>query len=209
MTPFLSFLVATYIWYLAHIVVHMCAHRSLGRNPRVNWLVGNILSSLHLMVFSGWRAAHVLHHRFANTEKDPHRVDCSLPIYLLTHYYKLSKRVWDAKSFWLSVGPPLAAYAALLIWGYSAGVGDQVLRYGLLYWIGPVLASHTLMAHFNYVTHVGLPVGRGHDTRSFRRGLMRVVNLLTFNFYLHEEHHLAPGYAIPRASVVPKSYQVE
>lgn len=117
MLTFLSFLFACYLYYLAHIVVHMCAHRSLGRSRRVNVLVGNLLSSAHLMVFSGWRAAHVLHHRFTNTEKDPHRVDCSLPVYLLTHYYKLSKNVWDAASFWKSVGPPLAIYAGLLAWG--------------------------------------------------------------------------------------------
>ena len=203
MLTFLSFVFACYLYYLAHIVVHMCAHRSLGRSRRVNLVVGNLLSSAHLMVFSGWRAAHVLHHRFTNTEKDPHRVDCSLPVYLLTHYYKLSKNVWDAVSFWKSVGPPLAIYAGLLIWGYSAGFGDQVVRYGLLYWLGPLFASHMLMAHFNYITHVGKPVGRGHDTRSLNRGLMRIVNKLTFNFYCHAEHHLAPGYAVPTASPSP------
>ena len=191
MITFLTFLLACYLYYLGHIVVHMCAHRTLARSPRVNWLIGNLLSSLHLMVFSGWRAAHVLHHRYTNTERDPHRVDCGVVKYLFTHYYKLSKNVWDAAAFWKSVGPPLVIYTGLLIWGYSAGSGDQVVRYGLLF------ASHMLMAHFNYITHVGLPVGRGQDTRTLNRGLMKLVNKLTFNFYCHEEHHLAPGYAVP------------
>lgn len=103
----------------------------------------------------------------------------------------------DATAFWGSVGPPLAIYSGLLIWGFSAGFGEQVVRYGLLYWLGPLFVSHMLMAHFNYATHVGLPEGRGQDTRSLNRGLMKLVNRLTFNFYYHEEHHLAPGYAVP------------
>ena len=197
MLTLLSFLFACYLYSLGHIVVHMCAHRTLARSPRVNWLVGNLISSLHLMVFSGWRAAHVLHHRYTNTERDPHRVDCGMLKYLLTHYYKLSKNVWDAAAFWKSVGPPLVIYTGLLIWGFSSGFGEQVVRYGLLYWLGPLFVSHMLMAHFNYATHVGLPEGRGQDTRSLNRGLMKLVNRLTFNFYYHEEHHLAPGYAAP------------
>ena len=54
-----------------------------------------------------------------------------------------------------------------------------------------------LVAHFNYIGHVDLPSGRGKDTRSFKHGLWKVVNLLTFNFYHHAEHHFKPSEAIP------------
>ena len=40
--------------------------------------------------------------------------------------------------------------------------------------------------------------GRGHDTRSFNEGIWRVINVLTFNFYLHAEHHLSPSVPIPQ-----------
>lgn len=198
MTTFFTFLLACYATFLAHIVVHMCAHRSLGRHAGFNRLVGNLLSTVHLMNFSGWHAAHMLHHRYTNTERDPHRVDCSLPKYLLLHYIKISKPVWDMRRFLFSVGPPLAVWLSILAYGVSQGRGLEFLQASLLYWLIPVAVSHMLMAHFNYVTHVGKPIGRGQDTRSLDRGLMKVVNLLTFNFYLHEEHHLAPGHAIPR-----------
>jgi len=197
MLLFLSFLFACYIYYLAHIVVHMCAHRSLGRNAKVNKVVGNTLSVVHLMNFEGWRAAHLMHHRFTNTARDPHLVDCSMAKYVLTHYYKISKAVWVPSRFLTTVALPFTAILLAFAWCCTQGYHMTVLKYGGLYWMGPLLVSHMLMAHFNYITHVDKPVGRGQDTRSFKRGLWKVINFMTFNFYCHGEHHLAPGYAVP------------
>ena len=67
-----------------------------------------------------------------------------------------------------------------------------------VFWLIPVIISHALVAHFNFITHAELPYGRGHDTRSFNDGIWRVINALTFNFYLHAEHHFSPSVPIPK-----------
>ena len=84
-------LVECYLFYLGQIMIHNCAHNLLFyRSKRWNKIVGHVLSSMQLIAFEGWRAAHMLHHRYANSSKDPHHVDRPLIPYTLTHYYRMS-----------------------------------------------------------------------------------------------------------------------
>ncbi len=137
------------------------------------------------------------HHKYANGEGDPHRVDRPLLPYIVTHYFCIARAVWQPTRFFVSITPPIVLACAVIAWQESVGHAARGVAWVVQFWLVPMVVSHTLVAHFNYVTHVGLPPGRGRDTRTFSRGMCRLVNLLTFNFYLHAEHHLKPSKAIP------------
>jgi fatty acid desaturase len=186
-----------YVYYLGQITIHNCVHYSLFRRKRWNRVVGLVLCSLNLTHFEGWRAAHLMHHRYTNTERDPHRIDRPLLPYLATHYYRIARWTWEPVRFFAAVLPPLLVAGAVIAWQAWAGDPLRGVRWVALYWFLPMLIGHTLVAHFNFITHAELPYGRGHDTRSFNEGIWRVVNFFTFNFYLHAEHHFRPGDPIP------------
>lgn len=196
--------VECYLFYLGQIVIHNCVHNNLfSHSKRWNEIVGNVLCTMQLVSFAGWRTAHMLHHKYTNSDKDPHHVDRPLIPYLLTHYYRIAKVVWDPKKifdpkpFFVVILPPILIPVIVITWQLLAGYGLRGLIWLTQFWLIPTIISHTLVAHFNYIGHVDLPSGRGEDTRSFNQGFWKVVNLLTFNFYHHAEHHLKPGEAIP------------
>ncbi|MDE0015142.1 MAG: fatty acid desaturase [Candidatus Poribacteria bacterium] len=187
-----------YLFYLGQITIHNCAHNLLFcRSKRWNKIVGHVLSSMQLVAFEGWRAAHMLHHRYANSPKDPHHVDRPLIPYILTHYYRIVKALWDPKPFFIAISPPILIALAIIVWQASIGYGTRGLVWVTQFWLIPTIFSQMLVAHFNYIGHVNLPSGRGRDTRSFKHGFWKIVNLFTFNFYHHAEHHLKPSEAIP------------
>ena len=187
-----------YLFYLGQITVHNCAHNLLfRRSKRWNKIVGHVLCSMQLVAFEGWRAAHMLHHRYTNSEKDPHHVDRPLIPYLLTHYYRIVKALWDPKPFLIAISPPILIASAVIAWQASTGYGARGLLWTTQFWLIPTIFSQMLVAHFNYIGHVNLPPGRGRDTRSFKHSFWKIVNLLTFNFYHHAEHHLKPSEAVP------------
>jgi fatty acid desaturase len=186
-----------YVYYLAQIAIHNCVHYTLFKRKRLNKVVGTVLCSIQLTHFEGWRAAHMMHHRFTNSERDPHRVDRYLLPYLATHYFRVARWVWDPKRYFGAVLPTVLVAAAVVAWfGWN---GDLLggLRLVGVFWFFPMVIGHLLVAHFNFITHAELPYGRGHDTRSFNDGAWRIVNFFTFSFYLHAEHHFDPGEAIP------------
>ena len=190
-----------YLFYLGQITIHNCAHNLLfSRSKRWNRFVGHLLCSMQLVAFEGWRAAHMLHHRYANSEKDPHRVDRALIPYILTHYYRIVRVLWYPKPFVITIAPPILIALAVIVWQASSGRGARGLVWVTQFWLIPTIFSHILVAHFNYIGHVNLPAGRGRDTRSFKHGFWRIVNLITFNFYHHAEHHLKPSESIPNSN---------
>jgi len=190
--------VECYLFFLGQIAIHNCAHNILFlRSKRWNKIVGYLLCSMQLIHFEGWRAAHMLHHRYTNSVKDPHHVDRPLIPYILTHYYRIAKVVWDPKRFFSAISPPILIAITIIVWQVLSGYGTRGLVWVTQFWLIPTIFSHVLVAHFNYIGHVDLPPGRGKNTRSFKRGFWKVVNLFTFNFYHHAEHHLNPSEAIP------------
>lgn len=197
-------LLLCYLFYLGQIVIHNCVHASLFRMRSLNKLVGTILCSIQLMHFEGWKVAHMRHHKFTNGEGDPHRIDRPLLPYIVTHYFRIARSVWQSTRFACAVAPPLLAAGGLILWQVSSGHAARGFEWVALYWLVPTIGSHVLVAHFNYITHAGLPTGFGVDTRSFSRGLWRIVNLLSFNFYLHEEHHLRPSLPIPTSHALQR-----
>lgn len=197
-TTTLIILIECYFFYLGQIAIHNCAHNLLfSHSKRWNKIVGHTLCSMQLVAFKGWRAAHMLHHRYTNSAKDPHHIDRPFIPYILTHYYRITKVVWDPKPFFLTISPSILIAFAIIVWQASTGYRARGLVWIIQFWLIPTIFSHALIAHFNYISHVNLPPGRGEDTRSFKQGFWKIINLFTFNFYHHAEHHLKPSEAIP------------
>lgn len=202
MSPLLTygalFLLACYACCLSQVAIHNCVHRTFTGNKRGDRAIGLVLASIQLTHFDGWKAAHLLHHRFTNTDKDPHGVDRPLLPYLLSHYWRITRAVWNPKQHVMALLPPLLASAAVVGWQAWAGQPLRGLLWVSLGWLVPVVVGHLWVAHFNYATHVGLPTKRGQNTRDLTGGLWSLVNLMTFNFYHHKQHHLRPSERIPR-----------
>jgi fatty acid desaturase len=193
----------SYLFFVGQIVIHNCVHGSLFHRRTLNRLVGTVLCSIQLMHFEGWKAAHMRHHKYANGEGDPHRVDRPLLPYIITHYFRIAQAVWQPTRFCIAISPPLILAGTVIAWQASVGHAARGVAWFALFWLIPTMASQALIAHFNYMTHVGLPPGWGRDTRSFSHGIWRLVNLLTCNFYLHAEHHRKPSQAIPSLQFCP------
>jgi fatty acid desaturase len=186
------------LFYFGQIIIHNCVHASVFESRALNRLLGSVICSIQLMHFDGWKNAHMAHHRATNTEADPHRVDRPLVPYLLTHYFRIAAAVWEPRRFLSAIAPPIAVALAVIAWQAAVGHAARGVTLVVLFWIVPTIVSHILVAHFNYITHVGLPPGRGRDTRNLTTGIYQVLNPLTLNFYLHAEHHLRPTRSVPR-----------
>jgi fatty acid desaturase len=185
------------LFYFGQVIIHNCVHANQFQSRSLNKLVGGVICSLHLVHFEGWRIAHMMHHKHTNMEGDPHRVDRPLVPYLFTHYFRIARAVWEPRRFFLVITPPVATAIAVIAWQAAIGhAGRGITLVGML-WIVPLIASHLLVAHFNYATHVGLPPGRGRDTRNLSTGIYSILNRLMLNFYLHAEHHRRPSQAVP------------
>ncbi|KAA3606107.1 MAG: fatty acid desaturase [Planctomycetota bacterium] len=194
----------TYLLFLGQVGVHNCIHGSMfPRNPTWNRWFGEFVCSLCLMCYGGWRAAHVLHHRYTNTDMDPHCVDRPFLAYMLSHTWRIARKFWSWKALGLSLLPPLALCGIVIGARWQWAQDWLGLRWILLFWFIPVVLVHFIMAHFNWVTHVGLPTGSGRDTRNLTAGLWPWINRLSFNFYLHAEHHREPLVAIPKMPAGP------
>lgn len=200
MTTVLLVLLLTYLCVVAQVVVHGCVHNSLfGRRKLWNRRVGTWLSWTQFQSFDGWRAAHMMHHRHTNTERDPHRVDRPLVPYLLTHYSRVARSVWTNWGDYLREVAPVPAILLLAAAAIAAAGGGALgLEWAFLYWFLPVTGGHMVVAWFNYWGHVNLPTDRLRHTRSRYDGAWAIGNLLTFNFFLHAEHHRKPAEFRPR-----------
>jgi hypothetical protein len=88
----------------------------------------------------------------------------------------------------------LAVFATTWLTG-----GPRAFIYPFALWLLPWAISQILIADFNYRGHVGLLAKgrqypyRGEDTRNLDAGLGYFINLATFGFYRHQDHHRWPN----------------
>lgn len=212
-----------YLFFLSHIVIHACSHRALSGRAAIDRLVGNMLCVPNFHSFEGWAGLHYLHHRYTNDPaRDPayvlpgerwlHYAVTAL-IRMARHTARPEYRRMIASQRGQKVGAPGRAAWLRDCWAQVTGLGALLLVLGLafvlggaaglrcpiLFWIIPWVIGQALMADFNWRTHVDLPVHQGpepyaaQDTRSYREGVWKLFNAVTFGFYRHAEHHINPS----------------
>jgi fatty acid desaturase len=83
-----------YAFFVTQIMIHACSHYALTGIVAVDTLIGCLLSVVNFHTFAGWRALHLLHHRFTNIHgKDPAcpRAGEKWGVYLFTALHKMVK----------------------------------------------------------------------------------------------------------------------
>ena len=75
----LLFTVMIYMFFLSQIVIHACSHYALTGHRRLDSVLGSLLSVFNFHSFEGWRALHMLHHRYENTARDPDNMYAAIP----------------------------------------------------------------------------------------------------------------------------------
>lgn len=191
------------VGYLAFSVAHDAIHRAISSDPTLNDRIGQIgisivLPYINLKLF---RWAHILHHRYANGERDPDTffngpawslpfrwmlIDVAYFVYAVKHADKVSRpslmsSLRRAAVFFLFVG-------ALIYYGYGLEV--------LLLWFIPTRIVQLLLGFtFFWLPHVPHEVEQADSyTRAttIRRGYEFVLTPLMQYQNYHLIHHLFP-----------------
>ena len=189
---------------LMHTVVH------LSIKPRwLNNLIGEICALQQLVGVAEWGIAHILfHHRYPDDpENDPHPPEGqSYPRYALNMkfttamfvnnaYFRKWGQTEDREKTWQKTGFSILAVGALRVTLWFLLLGPV---YFMLFYIPSQLASMLLYTHFNYFTHLPDENGNYVPVNCDNRGLIRILNALTFNAYYHKNHHDNPGAFNPK-----------
>ena len=96
---------------------------------------------------------------------------------------------------WQKTGLSILAVGALRVTLWFLLLGPV---YFMLFYIPSQLASMLLYTHFNYFTHLPDENGNYVPANCDNRGLIRILNALTFNAYYHKNHHDNPGAFNPK-----------
>ena len=181
-------------------VIHELTHNTIFARAKTNILMGYLLCPLNLVYFHTFKTVHLQHHRFAQIpEIDP---VCTLdkhgrsfnPIWYLIVWPYFAVR-WYVRHITQHRNRRrlLTHYLRYTIGLYALfGIGFAygVLPTMLLYWVLPVyIGTVFLIGIRNLVEHYGCEAGRYRSSRTLTSPLL---NRLTFNSFLHLEHHLWP-----------------
>jgi fatty acid desaturase len=181
-------------------VIHELTHNNIFTRAKTNVWVGHLLCPVNLVYFHTFKTVHLQHHRFAQVPE----ID---PVCTLNKHGQLFNPLW-----YLIVWPYYAVrwyvrhiaqhrnrrrllrnYLTFTAGAYALfGIGwlYGVLPVMLLYWALPVyLGTVFLIGIRNLIEHYGCEATRYRTSRTVTN---RVLNRLTFNSFLHLEHHLCP-----------------
>jgi fatty acid desaturase len=185
-------------------IIHELTHNTIFARAKTNVLIGHLLCPLNMVYFHTFKTVHLQHHRFAQIpEIDP---VCTLnkhgepfnplwylmiwPYYAVRWYVRHISRHRDRRRL-------LAKYLAFTAGLYSVvGLGFLcgVLPTMLLFWVLPVyIGTVFLIGIRNLIEHYGCEPLRYRTSRTVTN---RWLNKLTFNSFLHLEHHLCPTASI-------------
>jgi fatty acid desaturase len=186
-------------------IIHELTHNTIFTRAKTNVLVGHLLCPLNLVYFHTFKTVHLQHHRFAqipdldpvctlNTRGKPHNRLWYLIIWPY-HAVRWYIRHIAGHRHRRRLLTNYLAYTAGLYALFGIGLALGVFSTMLLYWAIPVyIGTVFLIGIRNLIEHYGCEASRYRSSRTVTN---RLLNTLTFNSFLHLEHHL-----FPTASVV-------
>jgi len=166
------------------IIAHDAMHGSLvPGHARANSILGTMI----LFFYAGfnWRTmrdAHLDHHRFPGTEKDPD-FNAANPRRFWPWYFKFFTHYFGVRQLVI-----LSAITLIYIFLFGASYQNTIVM-----WAIPAILSSVQLFYFGtYLTHRhGTPFSDLHNARS--NDFPGWLSLLTcFHFGYHHEHHLFP-----------------
>jgi beta-carotene hydroxylase len=171
------------VGYLAFSVAHDAIHRSISSDPKLNDRIGQlgiaiVLPYINIKLF---RWAHILHHRFANGERDPDK------------YF--NGPLWSLPFRWMLIE------IAYLI--YAMKNADKISRPGLHSSLRRALVFFVFLGALVYA-------GYGYEVLMLWLIPTRIVELmlgLTFFWLPHVPHDVTQEENYTRATTVRKGYE--
>lgn len=166
------------------IVAHDTMHGSLFPDrPKANAALGGLI--LFLYAGFSWRYmrdAHLAHHAYPGTEKDPD-FNVQNPRAFWPWYFKFFREYFGGKQFLVLLGLTLV---------YIFVFGATYLNTIIMWAVPAILSSVQLFYFGTYLTHRHTtPFPDHHNART--NDFPRWLSLLTcFHFGYHHEHHLYP-----------------
>lgn len=165
------------------IIAHDTMHGSFVASPKVNSVMGTLI----MFIYAGfnWRVmkeAHLDHHRYSGTEKDPD-FNADNPKHFWPWYIKFFKQYFGFQQIGILFGFTLI---------YVFILGANYLNTIIMWAIPAILSSVQLFYFGTYLTHRHkTPFIDEHKARS--NAYPYWLSLLTcFHFGYHHEHHLYP-----------------
>jgi fatty acid desaturase len=185
-------------------IIHELSHNNIFARAKTNVLVGQLLCPLNLVYFHTFKTVHLQHHRFAQIPG----ID---PVCTLNKHGQPFNRLW-----YLIVWPSYAMrwyfrhitqhrnrrrlvsnYVVYTVGIYSlfaVGLASGVFSTMLLLWALPVyIGTVFIIGIRNLIEHYGCEPSRYRTSRTVTN---RFLNAITFNSFLHLEHHLVPTASI-------------
>ncbi|KQN26181.1 hypothetical protein ASE86_08505 [Sphingomonas sp. Leaf33] len=179
---------------------HEAIHHNLGFTPRGHRLVLHALSALMLGSNSAVAFNHLHHHRHVGHADDLEGKCGTMPAWRVLLYGPVFP-IEMHRAAWASGGPVLRRRMSIdltlnvLAISITLASGSAVL----LFHIAMMLVAQCLTAFFAvWITHHGCD----HAGPVARTQRSRLVNLLTYNMFLHLEHHLFPAVPVKRLALL-------
>jgi fatty acid desaturase len=181
-------------------IIHELSHNNIFARAKTNVLVGHVLCPVNLVYFHTFKTVHLQHHRFAqipvvdpvctlNQHGEPFNRLWYLiiwPYYAVRWYVRHILGHRNRRRLVTNYLACTAGIYGLFVLGWFGGVLPTML----LYWALPVyIGTVFLIGIRNLIEHYGCASSRYRTSRTVTN---RLLNKLTFNSFLHLEHHLCP-----------------
>ncbi len=185
-------------------IIHELTHNNVFARVKTNIFAGRLLCPLNLVSFHTFKTVHLQHHRFAQVPQidpvctlnkhgesyHPLRYLLIWPYHAIRWYIQHISHHKQRRWLWTTYILYTAALYSLFVIGYFVGV----LPFMLLFWGLPVyIGTVFLIGIRNLIEHYGCDASRYRTSRTVTSP---VLNKLTFNSFLHLEHHLWPNASI-------------
>lgn len=175
---------------------HEAIHNNLGFSARGHRRVLHLLSALILGSNSAVAFNHLHHHRHIGRPDDLEGKCGTMPAWRVFLYGPVFP-IEMHRAAWATGGPALRRRMVIDL-ALNVGVVGIAVASGaavLLFHVAAMLAAQCLTAFFAvWITHHdcggGVPIARTQRSR--------LINLLTYNMFLHLEHHLFPAVPVKR-----------
>lgn len=192
-------------------ILHNCAHGNTGPK-RINDAVGEVLGTVMLYGFKGFRLGHMYHHKFPDNPKyDVHPPKGhSFPSFLVSPIKQtldvIERCYYEEFGFNSKTRMNIRLQKITFNLGIALRVLFWVLLFGpelfLLFYLPIYALNIFVFAHINYVAHRENEDNTSEIINLDHNLYYRTVNKLSFGGYYHKNHHRRPQAFNPSKVVI-------
>ncbi|MEP5730019.1 MAG: fatty acid desaturase [Sulfitobacter sp.] len=206
---------------------HECTHATAFRTPKINDLIGQLVSLPLLLPFTWFRYFHLAHHKWTNDpENDPELIDGGRPTTWRAYLWYLSGwGYWhgNASTLWQNAfGTISAPYlpprkhalmrreARILLTLYVILLASLIISpLGFWLWLCPALIGQPFLRLYLLAEHGHCPQVANMLENTRTTFTNRLIRFVAWNMPYHAEHHampMVPFHALPKLHAKIKSH---